>query len=495
MVNNEKMPIDLIEPPPREKTVLTVAAIGGALAVIAGLAGLILPSDENEFSTGFRVILSSVAMIFAGAAISLRPLWAGSWFAGAAVFLLAGFGFPAIWDSILLLGFMCGGVALAGAVMILLPVKWRMIVASGAMIFHFAGIFDAITAPQPSPFLAGQLWYVAFRPYLQPIYIVNAYQFYSPDPGPASELWFCIQYENNFDDPVQISKLEQDSNGLPKKGPNGGLIYRPELNDNDEPVGEPIQDRYGEKLDANGKPIFDSPVDQFGNVIKKPITDYLGKPQYLPIASWLKIPRRPKDFKDPLGQSYYRRLSITENATHLEFGLLPYHQLELQQRRTLEKEIPITTYPADPVQFRWPSQNVQTFILPSYVRHIAQQYRRDDRKIAGIKVYRVQHQIVSPERFVDKFADNKWRTGEDPYSPTLYFPYYMGEFDVDGKLLAPNDPMLYWLVPIVPNTSYQGKELKDAPKNLREYHQLYTDYVEIHAGSPHMKDELRKEEK
>ena len=29
-------------------------------------------------------------------------------------------------------------------------------------------------------------------------------------------------------------------------------------------------------------------------------------------------------------------------------------------------------------------------------------------------------------------------------------PYFMGEFDADGKLKDPNDPYLYWLIPILP---------------------------------------------
>jgi hypothetical protein len=38
--------------------------------------------------------------------------------------------------------------------------------------------------------------------------------------------------------------------------------------------------------------------------------------------------------------------------------------------------------------------------------------------------------------------------GISPYHPSLYQPYYLGEFDSEGNLLKMNDPLLYWLLPI-----------------------------------------------
>jgi hypothetical protein len=36
-----------------------------------------------------------------------------------------------------------------------------------------------------------------YRPYLQPLYLVNAYHFYSPEPGPPNLMWFHIRYADN----------------------------------------------------------------------------------------------------------------------------------------------------------------------------------------------------------------------------------------------------------------------------------------------------------
>jgi hypothetical protein len=61
--------------------------------------------------------------------------------------------------------------------------------------YHFAGILSAVTSPPPTPWLADQYWKRVARTYLQFAYFNNAYQFYSPDPGPACEIWVCFEYE------------------------------------------------------------------------------------------------------------------------------------------------------------------------------------------------------------------------------------------------------------------------------------------------------------
>ena len=48
----------------------------------------------------------------------------------------------------------------------------------------------------------------------------------------------------------------------------------------------------------------------------------------------------------------------------------------------------------------------------------------------------------------------------------------MGDYDAEGKLLDPEDPMLYWLVPIIPKTL--------APGNTTDLN--YDDYLSKHAG-------------
>ena len=60
----------------------------------------------------------------------------------------------------------------------------------------------------------------------------------------------------------------------------------------------------------------------------------------------------------------------------------------------------------------------------------------------------------------------------DPFHPTTYRPYYLGTYDAEGKLLDPEDPMLYWLVPVLPRAG--GTSPIDGLD--------YDDYLSKHAG-------------
>jgi hypothetical protein len=433
------------EPPPTsERTVLFVGGTGAALAGAAALTGLVFPAGDgaaswvNNVLVPARVILGVAGMIVAGAGLSLRPRWPGGWLVAALASLLAGLGFPASWDTFRLVGFVFAGLAAAGAALTALPPIFRVVFASAAVLFHFAGIFTAIMNPPPTPYLSSQLWTVAFRPYLQFAYLNNAYQFYSPDPGPASEAWFCIEYAPLPTDPVA-------------EGPDG-----------------------------------------------KPLQDDEGHPIYKKTTLWVKVPRRDRDFKDPLGQSYYRRLSLTENISHGQsLSDFPTKvQDELTRRRMVAANtIPLAAEMPVAWQYRMPNEGVATILIPSYVRHVCRRYAKPDRDIVGVKVYRVTHNVVQPQFLVGPEVDGKRRPG-DPYSPTTYLPYYMGEFSVNGELRYLNDPMLYWLVPILVNPAATPEDFEKLAGKKRltqaEYRRLYKDYVAEHAQSEHMEGELDK---
>ena len=74
---------------------------------------------------------------------------------------------------------------------------------------------------------------------------------------------------------------------------------------------------------------------------------------------------------------------------------------------------------------------------------------------------------------------------DDPYHPTTYRPYFLGEFgfrpDPDDpvktriELLNPQEPMLYWLVPVLPRP--EGAPRDPDGKD-------YVDFLSQHAGVP-----------
>jgi hypothetical protein len=90
-----------------------------------------------------------------------------------------------------------------------------------------------------------------------------------------------------------------------------------------------------------------------------------------------------------------------------------------------------------------------------------------------VKIFRVEHRVLPAQAFLNRYDENgnKLESGNDPYHPVTYRPYYYGEFNPKGELINPVDPMLYWLVPIVPK------------KPLNESDPDYTDYMSDYAGA------------
>ncbi len=496
------------EPPlGSEQKVIYVGGTGIGLAGIAALIGAIFPSGPgaatwvNDNLAPLRAILSLLGMLFAGAAITLRPKWIGSWLLASAASLAAGGGFPNSWFTFSFVALVFAALAAIGALLAALPFAWRIAVVSAFPLVHFSGILTAVLGPPPAPELVNNASVVIYRPYLQFAYMYNAYQFYSPEPGSASELWFCIEFETRKDDPVHMEALQYDEFGVPRKGPNGGLLYTPMVDQNDEPKGVQI-------YDSEGKLIFQPEKDRFGNDKIRPIYDEDYQPQYIKTYKWIKMPRRPRDRKDPLFQTYYRRLSLTEMVAQgpTPFSRLPASvQLDIRQRRATvtpefnlvprEKQIPLneSEWNLD-VQFVLPTEHIQQVLLPSYVRHIAKEYQNKERPIAGIKVYRVLHWIMRIELFAgfDRYEDKDKSQPWGAYDPHSYLPYFMGDFDVNGKLRNPSDPMLYWIVPIERRPEVSPTEFPKRLTKMRDYKRLYVDYLSVHAGSNHMDGELEK---
>jgi hypothetical protein len=91
-------------------------------------------------------------------------------------------------------------LSLAGTFLVLLPPLGRRIALSLMVLYHFAGMAVCVTSVDPPNstglYVSKQLWTWAYRPYLQFMYLTNAYHFYSPDPGPPSLFWFAICYDN-----------------------------------------------------------------------------------------------------------------------------------------------------------------------------------------------------------------------------------------------------------------------------------------------------------
>jgi hypothetical protein len=338
---------------------------GAGTAAICVAAALEFAQSSSNTLEAIRAVLTLGGALTIGIALYLRPGHVSLYVLACLSAIIARFGFPQDWDSGHTAAGLASVIAGIGAVITALPVGYRKVAASVLMLLHFGGICVSVTSPGAQPWTSGAAGALFYRPYLQSVYLTNAYHFYSPEPGPASQVWFCIRYE-------------KDSNG-----------------------------NYSQK--------------------------------------WFKFPRRPDDITDPLGISYYRRLSLTMNLETADQmpvtdGMKRARIIAAQRKDGIPikpEMLPLDT------QFHMPSIAVRDYILPSYVRHIAKLpmlQHPDGLPIHSVRVYLVIHNVLRP-------ADLEW--GANPYDPTTYLPFYFGDFSSDGKLQNAGDPLLYWLIPII----------------------------------------------
>jgi hypothetical protein len=402
-------PVDVL-PPPDPRTVYRVGLIGLGLCAAAAVLGLVddyaLGGGPGFLST-VRLLLVGVGAVVAGAALSMRPgLWQAWAIAAGAALLAAVLGLPGHWDSARLLARVATGVAATGAVLTAAPANYRHAVVSFAALFHFGGILCATTWPDPTPWASNQMGTRVYLPYLTFLYMRNAYHFYSPDPGPASHLYALVKYELDDVDP------------------------------------------------ATGK--------------KKTTQE------------WVTMPRRDKHMRDPLGLSYYRRLSLAEMISGAAPGNTTANTVEkgqAEQRRAaatygvgVPEPIPMAPPELVAIQYRVPYPHVSRYLLPSYAKHMAVELSGPGRRVTAVRLYRLEHQIIQPSALLGVTEKPNALGPLDPYHPSGYRPFYLGEYAPDGTLTDPEDPLLNWLVPIIP------KYGQDPTENG------YTDYLSKHAG-------------
>ncbi len=195
---------------------------------------------------------------------------------------------------------------------------------------------------------------------------------------------------------------------------------------------------------------------------------------------WMTLPKRSTQMKDPLGLTYFRRLSITEQASQTAPApILSFEANDITRRRqrvaggiggySNYPKIPIAPdeFEAQSGQYRMPQPTISRYLLPSYANFILKSEAEGDWKPVSVKLYRLEHRVMPTFYFVK---------GGDMNNPTTFRPYYLGEFAENPatdkvELVDPQDPMLYWYVPILPKPGTTGPE-----------HVEYLDYMSEHAG-------------
>ncbi|WP_020468850.1 magnesium transporter [Zavarzinella formosa] len=454
-------PPETQEPPCSLQRVLVTGGIGVVFTITAFVLGIASGAPSRTFDPhwmdGPRVILAAIGVVLAGSAVSMRPRDWLSWLPlGVAGLLCYGVGtqppeeikwmvlkpirtwygaVPNSWDSVQLLGGVIGVVAFIAAGFTKLPIRAVLVLTFALMAFYVSGVITSILSPPATPVLVEEYWRQFSRYHSQFLYINNAYHFYSPEPGPPSELWICLKYEPLEGEPSKPDEIEND-----------------------------------------------------------------------PDTEWVSLPRRNRDSMDPLRLSFYRRIALIDVVAQIQLNYTPLFPEELQKTNTRRLadlgRIPKGSIP-DNAQFLPPQDFVIRNTLPSYAMHFAKRYGRPGRKVASVKIYRALHEVLTMERFrtmnmptmnLTNPGAFKWHEDHpvvgkpyrlSPYYPTLYNPYFQGEFDTNGKLMNPTDPELYWMIPILDLKTY---EPNDKPVMKSEYDRYFTDYVSVHAGSKRPKE-------
>lgn len=402
--------------------------------LIAGLmltgAALLLTRQTEGAWVPLRVAMILAGLIAVGGAISLRlqsATWdfperlrsAGMVALGALASLLGCFGMAPEWDSARLALGVLANVALVGAGILLLPQTARRIVVSLLVLFHFGGILMAVTSiPPPN----------------------------------SNAPWLTVQLWTR--------------------------VYRPYLH----------------FMYLNNAYHFYSPEPG------PPILAWFYLTYSDGSSRWVKVPNR-EDFHTKL--EFQRRLALCESINHqqpgppVNFDQIWYRRLAGDGMENLRPEVRfrpphevsqllatahpdflvIPPYPAHlmpaHLQYRPPTPYSRT-MMSTYARHVARHYPSASdpaATVTGVKAYRMVQRIIMPGEMV---------AGLDPYDKTTYLPFFQGEFDADGKLMDPNDPLLYWAIPIMQVPKPKDVELfrVGVPQTL----EMETrDYLEQHA--------------
>lgn len=189
--------------PPRVTALLlsSVAATGLAWVIPWVTTTFITSGSGLAFFSGLRVTLLIIGLLAAAFAVCLRPRFAVGLGVAALSAGQAALAIPPEWDTIRMAITVASVFAAVCTGLVLLPRPLQRFAVSLAILFHFGGILVAVTSVPPpfapAPWLATQLWIRVYRPYFQFMYLFNAYHFYSPDPGPATLLWACINYSDD----------------------------------------------------------------------------------------------------------------------------------------------------------------------------------------------------------------------------------------------------------------------------------------------------------
>jgi hypothetical protein len=372
------------------------------------------------------------------------------------------------WDSIRLLLAVMALVAIVAAPLMVVPVNIRRGVISLLILLHFGGICTAVLAAPPAPWVIQQIWTRIYRPYLEFMYLNNAYHFYAPDPGPARYLWFRLIYD--------------DGKGNGKDSEVGHWVKIPDF----DKYGRhkyTLALQYSRYMALTENTVATSPAPPFFEMAEEKVFEKLG------------------------GQLMEKSIRKVVHAKFFELRLkhAPDWQPKLGEPGLPKGSLIIPFHPmfSPEQQYVVPSREVKQ-LLESFAHYVTRipYPEHPEYKILGVRIYSLIH-MIPPE---GAYLLNKMH----PADPEFYRPYFLGEFrflpkkqpslegavgfvaaftgealyTAEGELALVSDPFLYWLLPI-------GREFLPPIREGDPGSVLIRDYCRKHAGDPYWVQHLQ----
>lgn len=366
-------------------------------------------------------------------------------------------------------------VPLGAAPLVLVPQELRRKIISFLVLVHFAGVMTIPLVVVHPPWAIRQLVDRIYRPYLQFIYVTNAYHFYAPEPGPNSYMWMRIHFVDAAGHEtgqwLKVPELDADT-GLHSYPTALTYVRHMCLMERAAPSPSPpatafVDAATGMPLEFYRRRLLHTPGMFYLSQSK-----YTGPSETEPVAS----------IAEQRGKTVVHATARPAGAEANKSSASKPAQGELGTNRGTDNRLMIPWHPqfTHDQQFRRPDGQPQA-LLRSYARHVLSKaelsadgklvfkswFGRDARasdrwKAKSVKLYYVTHAFLAPETY---------RMGVDePWDPHTYRGFFLGEFDVDGNLLSGHDPFLYWMLPVIRET--------------QERDSVYRDYIRRHAGDP-----------
>jgi hypothetical protein len=296
-------------------------------------------------------------------------------------------------------------VALAiafGISLVTASVGVRYAVLSILATLHFLAIITATLASPPAPWLAVQVWHRLAHPYLEFMYLNNAYHFYAPEPGATTHFWLCVYYDTG-------EKFEFRGSERPKL--DGVWVKIPDVDAQGQsryPIGLEYQRILS--LNENIVPLDASP----------PLYELDGKGQILPGALL-----KSRLINSTTGSQW--------RVDDVFVGVDP-------SETTAEFEVPMVPGAAPETQYQKPAvSSIQ--LMQSYVRYAARlkHPQHPEWPVVAVRAYRALHAIPSWYHFVN---------GADPYDPITFRVTFNGSFDPEtGAFTNASEPLRNWVLP------------------------------------------------